>query len=215
MCIKPIHIVAAAALWFPLRATPQNAALWTSVKFTGRIAPRWELLADQSLRIYTDDAHLRRYASSLQLSYALHPQVRAGANVCLIRFHRTDDAWETRTRLFAYVQGSTQAGRIELSLYERFQSVLYTSGAPRKDLLRSRLTAALPLAGGRCRPRLGIETRYTLTAGQLDEWRFTAGNRIRLSRHHAIDTFVHCFARPDTPHWRWTTALGIDYIYTF
>ncbi len=205
-------------LFLLVAATAQaqlHGAFWANVKLQLPLGKRWELLATEGVRIYDEQPELRRFSSALQGTYFFNKYLRAGISAAYIHFHETDGEWRGRSRYFVYGQGNYTAGRVELALYERFQTNYYTTGRAHRDFWRSRFTAGMPLHGGALRPWAGFEWRYSFNDARTDEWRWTLGNRFRFDGHNAIDVFSHFILNGPAVGWRQNLIGGVDYVHRF
>ncbi len=199
----------------PKAGAQVHKALWLNVKLQFPLGRKWELLATEGVRFYDEPQQLRRFSSALQGTYFFNKYLRAGVSAAVIPFHEPDGDWKVRYRYFGYVQGNYTAGRVDLALYERFQSNFYTTGRPRRDFVRSRFTAAMPLHNGAYRPWAGFEWRWSFNAMRADEWRWTLGNRFRLDSHNAVDLCAHYIRNAPALGWRDNLVGGVDYIHRF
>jgi hypothetical protein len=172
---------------------------WVSFGISKDLSKKISLEGEEEIRIFKNFSEIDRFATSFGGVLSIVKGVKAGVGYSWIYDHDVKDTgWENRHRIFAYLQGKADLGRLTFTLREKFQMTYYDKTEDDYDFspqnyLRSRLAVAYDIKGSKIRPYLAAEMHYQLNnpeGNEIDNMRYTLGSEFPLSKKLDLDTFV-------------------------
>jgi hypothetical protein len=204
---------------FVSRAQENDFGSWISAGVTKELSKRINLEAEEEIRIFKNFGEIDRFATSVGGVVSIVKGVKTGVGYTWIYDHDVKDTgWENRHRIFAYLQGKADLGRLTFTLREKFQMTYYDKAEPDfdyspKNYLRSRLQAAYNIRGSKIGPYLSTEMHYQLNnpeGNEIDNMRYTLGLEFPLSKKLDMDTFLRLMQELNVKHPVNLYLLGIN-----
>ncbi len=201
------------------QAQSDDFGLWTSLEIKKKIFKGFDISAEGDYRLRNDMKDTERWSAGVSASYRFLPFLKAAVGYTYLNVkcpeeyttkgNRIPEFWSPRHRFTASLTGSVQAGRLDFSLRERYQSthrealsVPKFSGkdgsakadeeisAKTKSVLRSRLQMEYNIRKCPLAPYVSAELYNSIDRdGKLDKVRYTAGTAIKLNKHNAFDLY--------------------------
>ena len=222
-----------------------ESGLWTSAEVQKKLNKQWSLSAEAEYRLRENFGSTDRWTLSASASYKPLKWLKLDAGYKFLRVLNDDETswkdngvdpnkwtpawWCTKHRLFASATGSLKAGRMDLSLRERWQYTYRpettidrydidddeweskTKDGKAQHVLRSRLQAEYDIPKCKIDPYASAECYHA--KGGLQKIRYTAGADWKLSKQHVLEAFYRYIdSHDDDPNLH---VIGIGYKYKF
>ena len=184
---------------FVCRAQENDFGSWISAGVTKDLSKRISLEAEEEVRIFKNFGEIDRFMTSFGGAFSIIKGVKAGTGYTWIYDHDVKDTgWENRHRIFVYLQGKADLGRLTFTLREKFQMTYYDKAQEDFDYspqnyLRSRVQVAYDVKVSKIEPYLSAEMHYQLNnpkGNEIDNMRYTLGIAFPISKKLDLDTFV-------------------------
>ena len=204
---------------FVCSAQENDFGSWLSAGVSMDLSKRINLEAEEEVRIFKNFSEIDRFMTSFGGAVSIVKGLKAGTGYTWIYDHDVKDTgWENRHRVFAYLQGKADLGRLTFTLREKFQMTYYDKTEEDFDYspqnyLRSRLQAAYDLKGSKIEPYFSAEMHYQLNnpeGNEIDNMRYTLGLGFPFSKKLNMDTFLRLSQELNVKHPVNLYLLGIS-----
>ncbi|HEY5499176.1 MAG TPA: DUF2490 domain-containing protein [Bacteroidales bacterium] len=201
-------------IFFPLFAQETDNALWTTIDIKKKFIHGLALSFEEEYKMRENFSNTDKFETTIDLSWKPLSFLKGGIAYCRIDYNHPlnlkhnhpTEYWELRHRYIAYLTGTYDIGRFNLSLKEKFQQTYRMDVDSTKsdpiNILRSKFEVSYNIKGIPLTPYTNIELFYSLnepngkypsTTEMFSETRSSVGLEYSLLKNLDIEAgYLYC-----------------------